>query len=62
MIFIYRVFTTLIYPFLFIFIYYRKFLKKEHPERLDEDENKMLRKKNNRFKKKIKNMKKPWNY
>lgn len=36
MIFIYRVFTTLIYPFLFIFIYYRKFLKKEHPERFKE--------------------------
>ena len=36
MIFIYRVFTTLIYPFLFIFIYYRKFLKKEHPERYKE--------------------------
>ena len=36
MILIYRVFTTLIYPFLFIFINYRKFLKKEHPERYKE--------------------------
>ena len=36
MIFAYRVFSTLIYPFLFIFIYYRKFLKKEDPKRFKE--------------------------
>lgn len=36
MIFIYRVFTTLIYPFLILFIYYRKFFNKEHPHRFKE--------------------------
>ena len=36
MIFIYRVFTTLIYPFLILFIYYRKFFNKEHPYRFKE--------------------------
>ena len=36
MILAYRVFTTFLYPFLFIFIYYRKILKKENPKRFKE--------------------------
>ncbi len=36
MILAYRVLTTLLYPFLFIFIYYRKILKKEDPIRFKE--------------------------
>ena len=36
MILAYRVFTTFLYPFLFIFIYYRKILKKEDPKRFKE--------------------------
>ena len=36
MILAYRVFTTFLYPFLFIFIYYRKILKKEDPNRFKE--------------------------
>ena len=36
MILAYRVLTTLIYPLLFIFIYYRKILKKEDPKRYKE--------------------------
>ncbi|MDA7828960.1 hypothetical protein N9A35_00280, partial [bacterium] len=36
MISIYKVLSTLIYPFLFIYIYYRKILKKEHPKRFKE--------------------------
>jgi len=36
MILAYRIFTTLLYPFLFVFLYYRKFLKKEDPKRFKE--------------------------
>ncbi len=36
MILLYRIFTTVIYPFLFIFIHYRKILKKEDPTRYKE--------------------------
>ena len=36
MILAYRVFTTIIYPFLFILIYYRKIIKKEDPKRFKE--------------------------
>ena len=36
MILLYRIFTTILYPFLFIFIYYRKILKKEDPVRFKE--------------------------
>ena len=36
MIAIYKVLSTLIYPFLFIYIYYRKILKKEDPKRFKE--------------------------
>ena len=36
MILLYRIFTTILYPFLFIFIYYRKVLKKEDPIRFKE--------------------------
>ncbi|MDC1212288.1 hypothetical protein N8016_00660 [Pelagibacteraceae bacterium] len=36
MILTYRILTTLIYPLLFIFIYYRKILKKEDPKRYKE--------------------------
>ncbi len=36
MILTYRIFTTILYPFLFIFLYYRKFLKKEDPKRFKE--------------------------
>ena len=36
MILIYRIFTTLIYPLLFVYIYYRKILKKEDPSRYKE--------------------------
>ena len=32
----YRVFTTILYPFLFIFIYFRIIIKKEHPVRFKE--------------------------
>ena len=36
MILLYRILTTILYPFLFIFIYYRKILKKEDPIRFVE--------------------------
>ena len=36
MIFFYRVLTTLLYPFLFLFVYLRKILKKEDPKRFKE--------------------------
>ena len=36
MILIYRILTTLFYPFLFIFIYYRKIIKKEDADRYKE--------------------------
>ena len=36
MIFLYRVLTTLLYPFLFTFIFYRKIIKKEDPKRYKE--------------------------
>ena len=36
MILLYRIFTTILYPFLFVFIYYRKILKKEDPVRFKE--------------------------
>jgi len=36
MILIYRILTTILYPFLFIFIYFRKLLKKEDPIRFKE--------------------------
>ncbi len=36
MILIYRVFSTLLYPFLFLYIYYRKVLGKEDPNRFKE--------------------------
>ena len=36
MILAYRVFTTIIYPLLYIFIYYRKIIKKEDPKRFKE--------------------------
>ena len=36
MIFTYRVLTALIYPLLFIFIYFRKIFKKEDPKRYKE--------------------------
>ena len=36
MILAYRIFTTLIYPLLFIFLYYRKILKKEDSKRYKE--------------------------
>ena len=32
----YRVFTTILYPFLFLFIYFRIIIKKEHPARFKE--------------------------
>ncbi len=36
MILVYRIFTTILYPFLLIFIYYRKILKKEDQKRFKE--------------------------
>ena len=36
MILTYRIFVNLIYPLLCFFIYFRKILKKEHPERYKE--------------------------
>ena len=36
MILAYRILTIIVYPFLFIFIYFRKIFKKEHPERYKE--------------------------
>ena len=36
MIFIYRILTTILYPFLFLLIYLRKFFKKEDPIRFKE--------------------------
>ena len=33
---VYRVLTTILYPFLFIFIYFRIIMKKEDPERFKE--------------------------
>ena len=36
MILIYRIFSTAIYPFLIIYIYFRKILKKEDPKRFKE--------------------------
>ena len=36
MILVYRVLTSLLYPILIIFIYYRKIIKKEHPNRYKE--------------------------
>ena len=36
MILTYRIFTTLLYPFLFVFIYFRKVMKKEDPIRFKE--------------------------
>ena len=36
MILTYRILTTIIYPLLFIFLYYRKLLNKEDPKRYKE--------------------------
>ena len=36
MILTYRIFSNLIYPFLIIFVYIRKFFNKEHPLRFKE--------------------------
>ena len=36
MILLYRILTLLIYPFLFVFVYYRKFIKKEDKKRFKE--------------------------
>ncbi|MDA9619021.1 hypothetical protein N9S35_00285 [Candidatus Pelagibacter bacterium] len=36
MIHVYRIITTILYPFLFVFLYYRKLTKKEHPKRFKE--------------------------
>ena len=36
MILIYRIFTIFLYPFLLLFVYFRKFFKKEDPKRFKE--------------------------
>jgi len=36
MILTYKIFTTILYPFLFILLYLRKFQKKEDPKRFKE--------------------------
>ena len=36
MILAYRILTNFLYPFLLIFIFYRKIIKKEHPMRFKE--------------------------
>ena len=36
MVFLYKILTNILYPFFIIYIYFRKFVKKEHPQRFKE--------------------------